>query len=123
MTPSREIDTPESRCDDVAAVLGSAPPPEVSASFVARVSARIDAEAAAGWLGLLDYRAWTLRLAPIAVAVALILVLWPGTSIDTTDTVTGTATAHTFTPTSETDWQQDVSPDALLDAALNGSAR
>ena len=124
MTASREErESHEPRLEEVAAVLASAPAPEVSASFVARVNARIDAEAGAGWLGLLDYRVWTLRLAPIAVAIALIFTLWPGTSLDTTDTATGTSAAQSFTPTSATDWQQDVSPNALLDAALNGSGR
>jgi len=123
MTSRRHTDTDGSGQDVVAAILASAPPPEVSPSFVARVNARIDAHAEAGWLGLLDYRVWTLRLAPAAVALALILTLWPSTSIDTPDAAPSTSAAQTFTPASESDWQQDVSPNALLDAALNGSSR
>ena len=106
--------------DLVAATLASAPPPEVSPAFLARVNARIDAEEKAGWFGLLDFRVWTLRLAPIAAAVAVLSLLWPDTPTDRTPapTVTQMAAAETFTPASEDDWQQDVSANALLEAAL-----
>jgi hypothetical protein len=104
--------------DLVAATLASAPPPEVSPAFLARVNARIDAEERAGWFGLLDFRAWTLRLAPVAATVALIALLWPDTPIDRTPVTTVTEAADTFTPSSEDDWQQDVSANALLEAAL-----
>jgi hypothetical protein len=105
----------------VAAVLASMPPPEVSADFLARVNARIDETA--GWFGLADFRVWTLRLAPAAAALALIAVLWPAT---TTRSTTGSSSsspaalpAAGFSPASATDWQQDVSAEALLEAALH----
>ena len=109
--------------DLVAATLASAPPPEVSPAFLARVNARIDAEDQAGWFGLLDFRAWTLKLAPIVAAVALIALLWPDTAIDSTPVPTVATVADTFTPTSEDDWQQEVSANALLEAALDGAGR
>jgi hypothetical protein len=59
----------------VAAVLASRPEPHVSADFLARVNARIDETA--GWLGLADFRVWTLRLAPAAAGLALVAILWP----------------------------------------------
>ena len=101
----------------VASVLASMPPPEVPADFVSRVNARIDETA--GWFGLADFRLWTLRLAPLAAALALIGVLWPAASATNTAVTlpAGTAAAD-FSPASATDWQQDVSADALLDAAL-----
>jgi hypothetical protein len=113
----------------VAAILKGTPRPEVRADFVARVNARIDA--ASGWFGLADFRVWTLRLAPAAGALALVAVFWPApaassTSASTTSTSTTaapavqteTAPASTFSPASSSDWQHDVSADALLDAAL-----
>jgi hypothetical protein len=108
--------------DLVAAALASAPPPEVSTGFLARVNARIDAERDAGWLALADFRTWTLRLVPAAAALALIAVLWPATASDSA-AKSATVTTQTFTPASETDWQQDVSADALLEAALTRGAR
>ena len=104
----------------VAATLASAPPPEVSPAFLARVNARIDEDDQAGWFGLLDFRAWTLRLAPVAAAIAIVALLWPDAAIDPDQgtAVTTVAVADTFTPSSEDDWQQDVSANALLEAAL-----
>ena len=64
----------------VAALLASTPPPDVPADFLARVNARIDETE--GWFGVADFRLWTLRLAPAAAVLALITVLWPGTSSD-----------------------------------------
>jgi len=102
----------------VAALLASTPPPDVPADFVARVNARIDE--AEGWLGIADFRLWTLRLAPAAAVFALITVLWPGASTETATSTSATVAADTFRPGSPTDWQQDVSADALLVAALTG---
>lgn len=98
----------------VAALLASVPAPEVSADFLARVNARIDERE--GWFGLVDFRVWTLRLAPLTAALALIAVLWPGA---TTASATAVTPVSSFSPASATDWQQDVSADALLDAALH----
>jgi hypothetical protein len=112
--------------DLVAATLASAPPPEVSPAFLARVNARIDAENQAGWFGLLDFRAWTLRLAPIAAAIAIVALLWPDAALtptpDPAPVAIVTTAADTFTPSSEDDWQQDVSANALLEAALDGGS-
>lgn len=99
----------------VAAILASRAQPDVPADFVARVNARIDATA--GWFGLADFRLWTLRLAPLAAALGLFAVLWPAAATTSTATVPA-ATAVNFSPASATDWQQDVSGDALLEAAL-----
>jgi hypothetical protein len=116
--------------DEVAAILKSMPPPDVRGDFVARVNARIDATA--GWFGLADFRAWTLRLTPAAVALALVAILWSTPAASTTPTASTTpavstpaATAPAFSPASSSDWQQDVSGDAMLEAALApaGSSR
>ena len=124
--------------DLVAAALSSAPPVDVSPSFLARVNARIDAEATeveAGWLALADFRVWTLRLVPAAAAMALIAALWSGgadsvassaaspSSSSSSTTSSSSTAAQTFTPSSAGDWQQDVSGNALLEAALTGGNR
>lgn len=103
----------------IAALLASMPPPEVSADFVSRVNARIDETA--GWFGLADFRVWTLRLAPLAAALALIAVLWPGAVATPAPASSSSPVApvSSFSPASATDWQQDVSAEALLDAALH----
>lgn len=109
----------------VAGILGSLPPLEVSPGFLARVNARIDAEHDAGWFGLADFRVWTLRLAPLAAALALIAVLWPATASTSTSSGTaaqGASAAAAFTPASASDWQTDISANALLEAAFSGTA-
>ncbi len=117
----------------VAAALASAPPPRVSPSFLARVNARIDAERNAGWLALADFRTWTLRLVPAAAAMALVAALWSGAGSDSSVSTTASTSsssssssgtsAQTFTPSSAGDWQQDVSGNAMIEAALTGGQR
>ncbi len=99
----------------VAALLASVPPPDVPSDFGARVNARIDETE--GWFGVADFRVWTLRLAPLAAGLALIAVMWPDATSTTPSASTATPAAD-FSPASPTDWQQDVSADALLAAAL-----
>jgi anti-sigma factor RsiW len=105
----------------VRAVLGSRPAAPAPADFVARVNGRIDEEA--GWFGLADFRQWTLRLAPAAIVLAILALVGSANqpadsdSSDSQPTVSGAS----FSPASADDWQRDVSADALLDAALNGS--
>jgi hypothetical protein len=113
--------------DLVAAALASAPPPEVSPGFLARVNARIDAERAqgdAGWMALADFRLWTLRLVPAAAALALIALLWPASTTTPASSSAATSAASSaaadFRPSSASDWQSDVNANALLEAALAG---
>ena len=126
--------------DLVAAALSSAPVVEVPPSFLARVNARIDAEGEPdpGWLGLADFRTWTLRLVPAAAAMALIAALWSGGAADSAGSAgpspssssssssaasSSSTVAQTFSPSSAADWQQDVSGNAMLEAALPGGSR
>lgn len=107
----------------VAAILASAVLDEVSPAFLARVNNRIDG--ADDWLEIVDFRAWTLRLAPIAATLALIAVLGIGarassssSSSSSSSPATATTTASTFSPSNAADWDRDVPPNALLEAAL-----
>jgi len=109
----------------VAAVLASRPADEVPADFLMRVNARINARRGeAEWFELADFRAWTLRLVPLAGVLVLLGVLWPGSS-NATQTApslpamqTPPAPAQPFTPASASDWQREVTANALLEAAL-----
>jgi hypothetical protein len=91
----------------------------VSPDFLARVNARIDETA--GWLGLADFRVWTLRLVPAAAAIAVIAILWPGNATTTLPVTVPVPTAQvqSFSPASETDWQREMSGNALLEAAFH----
>lgn len=103
----------------VAAVLASRQETSVPDDFVARVNARIDETA--GWLGIADFRAWTLGLVPAAAAVVLVAIFWPGpgTTPSQPTTLTMQAVRDDFSPASAADWQQEISADALLDAAMH----
>jgi len=103
----------------VAAALQSLPAPEVSPGFVARVNARIDETA--GWLGLADFRKWTLGLVPAAAALALAAVLWPAPS--SAPSSRSSPSSSEFSPSSYDDWQRDVTANALLESALSARAR
>ena len=107
----------------VAGVLASRPPDAVRADFVARVNARIDATESAGWFALADFRSWTLRLAPIAGALVLVGLLWTPASPTTESPATASpaqpSQAQAFTPASASDWQRDVTANALLEAAFD----
>ena len=111
--------------ESIAALLRETPAAPVSSNFLARVNERIDETA--GWLGLTDFRAWTLGLVPASVALVLVAILWPTRTV-TSSPPTPTAPAQvvssqTFTPSSYSDWQQDVTANALLEAALRSPAR
>jgi len=111
--------------DSIAALLRETPAAPVSSNFLARVNERIDETA--GWLGLTDFRAWTLGLVPAAVALMLVAILWPATTVATLSAKPTTppqaVPSQTFTPSSYSDWQQDVPANALLEAALQSPAR
>ncbi len=55
------------------------PANDVSLRFGAQLSARLDD--ASGWFGIADWRRWTLRLTPVAAALALATYLGLGTTI------------------------------------------
>jgi hypothetical protein len=83
------------------------------------VNARIDETA--GWLGIADFRAWTLGLVPAAAAVVILAIFWPGpgTAPSQPTTLTMPGVREDFSPASVADWQQEISADALLDAAMH----
>ena len=63
----------------VAASLRARPAERVSPMFARRLAARLaPIDRDEGWLGLADWRAWTVRLAPVAIVLALAAVLTTG---------------------------------------------
>ena len=97
-----------------------------SPAFAAGLAARLDE--ASGWLGLLDWRLWTFRLAPVALALLLVAVLSGAsatTSSEANETTaatldTWTRSAGDSTPAAAV-WQDRTSSDALLETMLLGS--
>lgn len=95
--------------------------------LVARVSARIDRDLEGGWLGLANWRAWTVGLAPLAAALMIVAYL----VADVTTTNTAQTTAATFDEwTIGTSGSSPASAllhsaptgDALIEAVLTGTA-
>jgi anti-sigma factor RsiW len=121
----------------VAGILRSRPALRPSAAFAVRLASRLDE--VSGWLGILDWRTWTFRLAPVALALAL-TALFTGTSSSSasssaaTDATSSTTTNATATldawirgvaePSSAASavWQDGTSSDALLETMLSGSS-
>jgi hypothetical protein len=118
-------------------LLRSHPVDRARLGFDTRVMAAIRAEAdgqAAGWLDHLDFRRWTFRLVPVAVALALasVMIAAPASGVisqtDTTGGLTGdgtTMSAGTSTdglPVSSALWSESVSGSSLLSLMLTANA-
>jgi predicted anti-sigma-YlaC factor YlaD len=114
---------------DVAVVLASRLEEDVAPSFAARLAERLDEES--GWFGLADWRALTLRLAPVAallmLAAGVIAQRTSATSGATTETMPASLSSVVETmAVGETDrlpvtsvlWQLDASDDSVLLAVL-----
>ena len=107
----------------VAGMLGRRPALTPSAGFAARLATRLDE--ASGWLGILDWRAWTFRLAPVALAIGVAAFFAGGASTSEVPMPTLEAwTRSVAEPSSEASavWQDRTSSDALLDTMLSGGA-
>lgn len=105
----------------VAAVLRSRPADPVSPAFAARVASKLDD--VAGWLGVADFRTWTLRLAPIAAVLALAALLTARAFSTDQSTITLEEWASRQTQTTSGAavlWQQNVTADAALETLLTG---
>lgn len=113
----------------VARALRARSPVAVSPGFAARLAARLDAEPT-GWLGIANWRVWTVTLTP--VALALVFVAWLGGAAGTQPSApsTSAAQAETFdtwpTPSTAAEpaavFLQSSTGDALLEAVLTGAA-
>jgi hypothetical protein len=110
----------------VVSVLRSRPAARPAPAFTASLSARLDD--ASGLLGLLDWRAWTFGLAPVAMALAIIAF---ATSASSSGQAVGApstaATIDSWTravgePSSVASavWQEGTTADTLLETMLTG---
>jgi anti-sigma factor RsiW len=105
----------------VSGLLRSRPADRLSPEFAAQLAQRLDE--ASGWFGIADWRAWTLRLTPIAAALALAIYLGLGMSAQsgTTSSVTveewfGAADASAESML----WESGVSAESVIETMLTG---
>lgn len=111
----------------VAAVLRERLEARSTPGFVSRVSARIDREDEdrAGLLGLANWRAWTVGLAPVAAALMLMAYLGAGSGASGSTTGPQTfsewATSAAATTPASVFLQPDTTGDALIEAVLKGA--
>jgi len=102
----------------VSARLRMRPVDQVSASFAARLAQRLDD--ASGWFGIADWRVWTLRLAPVAAALALVTYLGMGSSTQTSVTIDEWTLGVTDSSPSSLLLQSDVSAESVMETMLTG---
>jgi hypothetical protein len=103
---------------DVAACLRARPADRVSPQFAARMAARLDE--ASGWFGIADWRAWTLRLAPVAAALALATYLGLGAASQPAVTLDDWRAAVADESAAAVLLEPDVSADAVVETMLTG---
>jgi anti-sigma factor RsiW len=119
--------------EEVAALLRSRPPLDVSPAFTRRVLDRVAAVPA--WADVIDFRKWTWRLSPVAAALLLAALLLPSNRAATTSVEARpsnepaigimeswvTPTNASTLPATALLWQPNVSNDALLVTVLTAS--
>ena len=107
----------------VARVLGMRTPARIPAGFHARLSTQLDGDDA--WLPIVNWRAWTVGLAPVAAALLLAAWLIPAPeSSSASDTVTFDAWAASNVQSSAAAafLRPDTSGDSLLEVVLTNDA-
>ncbi len=114
----------------VARVLAMRTAAETPAGFHARLSKRLDGEVS--WLPVVNWRAWTVGLVPIAGALLLIAWLTPGAdSSSVNDTATVQSSSTTFdtwpasnvrSPAAAAFLRPETTGDSLLEVVLTNSA-
>jgi anti-sigma factor RsiW len=102
----------------VASLLRARPVDRLSPQFAAQLAARLDQ--ATGWLGIADWRAWTLRLAPVAAALALATYLGLGASSQSTITLDDWTSPTTEVSDASVLLESDISPDSVVETMLTG---
>ena len=102
----------------VSAFLRLRPVDPVSPAFAARLSARLDEESS--WFGIADWRVWTLRLAPVALVLALATLFGSDASTQTPATLDEWTYAADSSSTAALMWQSDATPESVLETMLSG---
>jgi anti-sigma factor RsiW len=102
----------------VSAWLRTRPADRLSPDFTARLAARLDE--VSGWFGIADWRAWTLRLAPVAAALALATYLGLGAPTQAPATIDELTLATADSSAESILWESDMSADSLMETMLTG---
>jgi hypothetical protein len=104
----------------VSAWLRMRPADHLSPGFATRLSARLDE--ASGWFGIADWRAWTLRLTPVAAALALATYLGVGAATQTPPptTIEEWTIGAAASSTESLLWESDVTPESVMESMLTG---
>jgi hypothetical protein len=102
----------------VSAWLRMRPVETLSPQFASRLAARLDD--ASGWFGIADWQAWTLRLAPVAAALALATYLGLGASTQAPPTIEEWTLGTTESSTESLLWDSGVSAESVMETMLTG---
>ena len=102
----------------VSAWLRMRPADRLSPNFAARLAARLDE--ASGWFGIADWRRWTLRLAPVAGALALAAYLGLGAATQTPVTIEEWTLGTSESSTESMLWDSSVSAESVMETMLTG---
>lgn len=102
----------------VAAWLRSRPADVPSPQFAVRLSSRLDQMS--GWFGIADWRAWTLRLAPVAAALALATYLGLGSAAQSTISLDDWISRATDGTEAAVLLQPDMTADSVVETMLTG---
>jgi anti-sigma factor RsiW len=102
----------------VAAWLRTRPADPLSREFEARLASRLDE--ASGWFGIADWRTWTLRLAPVAAALAVATYLGLGSPAPSATTLEDWTLGAPESSTASVLWESDVSPESVMESMLTG---
>ena len=110
--------------DGVAAVLSARPDAGPPLGFATRVMAHLDSPPT--WLDVINWRRWTVRLAPVAAALLVVAAVGLGPAeavepIEFSDLVTDWVEADGTPPEYSLLWRDDVADDTLLEAVLTAN--
>lgn len=102
----------------VSAWLRMRPAARLSPHFASRLAARLDD--ASGWFGIADWRVWTLRLAPVAGALALGTYLGLGATTQPPATIDEWTLGTSESSTESMLWDSGVSAESVMETMLTG---
>ena len=102
----------------VSAWLRTRPADRLSPHFASRLAARLDD--ASGWFGIADWRVWTLRLAPVAGALALAIYLGLGATTQPPATIEEWTLGTSESSTESMLWDSGVSAESVMETMLTG---
>jgi anti-sigma factor RsiW len=102
----------------VSAWLRMRPADRLSPHFASRLAARLDD--ASGWFGIADWRRWTLRLAPVAAALALATYLGLGATAQAPTTIEEWTLGTSESSSESMLWDAGVSAESVMETMLTG---